>query len=59
VSKKGESIDTLETVCLHKDGRRVTLERNGVPIFGEAGEIAGYRGVDRDITDRKPKKARK
>jgi len=59
VSRKGEPIDTLETVCLHKDGHRVTLERNGVPVPDEAGKIAGYRGVDRDITDRKPKKARK
>ena len=60
VSIRGESIDTLETVCLHKDSRRVTLERNGVPILSEAtGKIVGYRGVDRDITDRKPAKTRK
>lgn len=41
----------LENTNLHKDGRRVVLETSGVPVFDEAGEFRGYRGVDRDITD--------
>ncbi len=53
VSEKGESIVALENINLHKDGRRVVLETNGVPIFDEAGEVTGYRGVDRNITGRK------
>jgi len=43
----------LENIALHKDGRRVFMETSGVPIFDEAGVFRGYRGIDRDITDRK------
>jgi PAS domain S-box-containing protein len=43
----------LENVNLHRDGRRVVLETSGVPVFGPDGEFAGYRGMDRDITERK------
>jgi len=43
----------LENVNRRKDGRLVTLETNGVPFFDERGALAGYRGVDRDITERK------
>ncbi|MCP4690330.1 MAG: response regulator, partial [Desulfobacterales bacterium] len=52
-SEKGEPIVALENVVLHADGRRVVLETSGVPFFDEAGRVAGYRGVDRDITGRK------
>ena len=43
----------LENVNLHRDGRRVVLETSGVPVFGPDGEFMGYRGMDRDITERK------
>jgi PAS domain S-box-containing protein len=43
----------LENVNLHRDGRRVVLETSGVPVFGPDGEFTGYRGIDRDITERK------
>ena len=42
-----------EIVFIHKDGHPVWLERSGVPIMKENGEVAGYRGVDRDVTERK------
>jgi len=45
--------ERLENVNLHKDGRLVVLETSGVPIFDEAGNLLGYRGIDRDITKRK------
>ena len=51
VSKK--SITRLENTNLHKDGRLIVLETSGVPIFNENGDLLGYRGIDRDITDRK------
>ncbi|MCB4756604.1 MAG: CHASE domain-containing protein [Elusimicrobia bacterium] len=38
---------------LHKDGHEVTLETTGMPVVGTAGNLVGYRGVDRDITERK------
>jgi len=40
-------------VNLHKNGSEVTLETNGVPIYDADGDFLGYRGVDRDITERK------
>jgi len=43
----------LENTNRHKDGRLVVLETNGVPFFDLAGELLGYRGMDRDITARK------
>ena len=43
----------LENVNLHKDGRQIVLETSGVPIRDPEGRFCGYRGCDRDITDRK------
>ncbi|MEW6544744.1 MAG: PAS domain S-box protein [Nitrospirota bacterium] len=43
----------LENTNLHKDGHRVVLETSGVPVFDDKGQLLGYRGVDRDITERK------
>jgi PAS domain S-box-containing protein len=43
----------LENTNLHKDGRLVVLETSGGPVFGPGGEYKGYRGMDRDITERK------
>jgi PAS domain S-box-containing protein len=51
--KEGRPIITVENIYLHKDGRRVVFETNGVPVFDASGNVTGYRGVDRDITDRK------
>jgi len=48
-----EAFFAFEKVCLHRDGRRVILETSGVPMFGPNGELEGYRGCDRDITERK------
>lgn len=42
-----------ESWNLTKDGRKVLLLTNGVPIKSDDGEISGYRGVNKDITDRK------
>ncbi|MBN2547018.1 MAG: PAS domain S-box protein [Spirochaetes bacterium] len=36
----------------HKKGHKVILESNGVPFFDKNKEILGYRGIDRDITER-------
>ncbi|MBI5572893.1 MAG: PAS domain S-box protein [Desulfomonile tiedjei] len=43
----------LENLNLHKDGRVIMLETSGLPFFDAAGHICGYRGIGRDITDRK------
>jgi PAS domain S-box-containing protein len=49
----GEPFSRFEKTCLHKDGRFAVLETSGVPIVDGDGNLLGYRGVDRDITDRK------
>ena len=43
----------LENTNLHKDGRYVVLETSGVPVFDPSGNLLGYRGIDRDITERR------
>lgn len=48
-----ESFTGLENTNIHKDGQDVVLETSGVPIFSEDGDFLGYRGIDRDISDRK------
>lgn len=32
------------------DGRIVVLETSGIPLFDDAGELRGYRGMDRNIS---------
>ena len=48
-----EAIQDFPNTVLHKDGREVLLETTGLPILGPAGEFLGYRGVDRDVTERR------
>jgi signal transduction histidine kinase len=43
----------VEKINVHKDGRFITLESSGIPVFDEDGNFDGYRGIDRDITGRK------
>lgn len=51
ISKKPFAL--LENRNRHKDGSIVTLETSGAPILDQAGNLLGYRGIDRDITRRK------
>ena len=39
--------------CRHKDGTYRYLECHGVPILDATGEVVGFRGSDRDVTERK------
>jgi len=43
----------LENANLHKNGQVVSLETSGAPMFDAQGVFKGYRGIDRDITERK------
>jgi len=45
--------ENLENIACCKDGQLIVLETSGVPFFDENGRLAGYRGIDRDITERK------
>ena len=37
----------------HKQGGYRYLESNGLPVFDQQGSLIGYRGADRDITERR------
>lgn len=43
----------LINVNKHRNGNDVVLESSGVPIIDSEGTFRGYRGIDRDITERK------
>ncbi len=46
-------INGLENTCLGKRGQVVVLENNAVPIFDDEGTFLGYRGIARDVTERR------
>ncbi|HSM81085.1 MAG TPA: CBS domain-containing protein [Nodosilinea sp.] len=48
-----ESFTQIEATCQRLDGAAVVLEISGSPIFSLDGEFQGYRGITRDITERK------
>lgn len=47
-----EPFQNIENLNIRKDGKEVLLETSGVPIFDDSGVFCGFRGIDRDITDR-------
>jgi diguanylate cyclase (GGDEF)-like protein/PAS domain S-box-containing protein len=53
--KKRDSFSGLEKIKTHKDGSLVYIEASGVPIFDSKGIFKGYRGIDRNISERKKK----
>ncbi|MFX1329616.1 MAG: PAS domain S-box protein, partial [Promethearchaeota archaeon] len=53
IIESDQSFKILENTNLHKDGSLRVLETSGVPIFDEKGKVLGYRGISRDITQRK------
>jgi len=53
IMSKQEPFELLENELVHKSGRRIIVETSGVPIFDSAGVFKGYRGTDRDVTERK------
>lgn len=50
---KGEGVLCFENIHSHKSGQEVIIETSGVPFFDENRNLIGYRGVNRNITDRK------
>jgi PAS domain S-box-containing protein len=45
-----EPIIRLENSSIHKDGRVIYIETNGVPYYNSGGDLIGYRGINQDIT---------
>lgn len=48
-----QPIKDIEIRSIKKDGKVTWLLTSGVPIIEESGAVKGYRGVAKDITDRK------
>jgi len=46
-------ITAFDTIFIRKDGFEIIMETNGVPFFDKAGNLLGYRGISRDISERK------
>jgi PAS domain S-box-containing protein len=46
-------LELVENTLVRKDGRLVTVETSGMPVFAEDGAFLGYTGIDRDVTERK------
>jgi len=53
LTKDHEPFSALENLNQRKDGRLVMLETSAVPVFDDNGVFLGYRGIDRNITERK------
>jgi PAS domain S-box-containing protein len=53
VIKNRDVIKDFENWNIRGNGERICLLSNGVPFFDDEGNLEGYRGVDKDITERK------
>lgn len=53
ISERHEPFTLLDNTLVREDGHLIVVETNGTPIFDEQGTFKGYRGIDRDITERK------
>ncbi|HAS88514.1 MAG TPA: diguanylate cyclase [Desulfovibrio sp.] len=49
----GHSFNGLEFRFINRDGRKVWLEFNGVPVFDAEGTVTGFRGATSDISAQK------
>ena len=38
--------------CQKKDGHDLDIETSGVPVLSENGDVIGFRGIDRDVSER-------
>lgn len=46
-------IESLHNENIRKDGKKVILETSALPFFDKDNNLLGFRGIDRDITERK------
>ena len=53
VFRTGEPVRWFPGTAITKDRRRIAIERTVLPLRNEKGEIVGFRGVARDVTERK------
>ena len=43
----------FENPMVTKSGRTIWMSTNGTPVLGSSGQLIGYRGTDRDITEQR------
>lgn len=53
-----KSIKSFDNIIVRKDGIEVIMETSGVPFLDKSGKILCYRGISRDITERKRAESR-
>ncbi len=53
ITKDQKPFARVENINLNKNKQQIVLETSGVPIFDTNGNFTGYRGIDRDVTERK------
>jgi PAS domain S-box-containing protein len=53
IYRTGEPLTGFQMTRITKDGKRVFTETSGFPLRDETGKIIGFRGVIRDMTERK------
>ncbi len=53
ITSEGASIFEFENWNIHRNGTLVCFQTSGVSIWNHKGELTGYRGIDKDITERK------
>jgi len=53
IVKTRRDLHLIENINLHKKGLKVFIETSGKAFYNDQGKFCGYRGVDRDISDRK------
>ncbi len=53
VFAKKEVFKNFTNPNVHKNGNVVILETSGLPVMDDKGNLLGYRGSDRDVTERK------
>ncbi len=46
IVESAEPFEGLENVVMHKNGRRIVLEKSGAPFFDSSGNLQGYRGIE-------------
>lgn len=56
IAKAARPFSNLININRHKDGHLVILESSGVPIYDSNNVFKGYRGIDRDVTEREAQK---
>lgn len=52
ISNTKKPLMNLQNTNIHKDGHFVYMETSGVPFYAPDGAFRGYRGVDRDVSER-------